>query len=917
MRKLSAKAKAYILGTIFVGIGLFAWELTNLDWGQIWHLLALGALASLSLILKVQGTTERSHYNISFLVYAFTFVLLGVPAAMFVILFSNLVEWAWHKYPWYIQSFNIANYMIAIQFASWVYLAINPAQGVYNFIGVIGLLAAMAAFTLLNHLLIGLVVWLARGENFAKSGIFDILPLMIDFTLMCMGALAAILWVINPFAVVFTILPLYLIYSTLKVPALERKSDTDPKTGLFNVRYFEHALQSELARANRFDRPMTIVMADLDLLRNINNTYGHLAGDQVLIGMAEILKKSVRDYDILARFGGEEFSILMPETTTQDAYLRIEEIRETIENAEFNVQTSVTPIRVTMSFGIAGRQGFAQTPNDIVHNADAALYHAKLSGRNRAFVYSDAAYDSVFGNVHRSAQPEGNASMEARIQMSEMPYEPSSLREEPGMIQAQAEEIPSQSITQAPATSPWLVKAFIASLALISLAMFGMLYQPLQTLDWVGLAFLVLMVVLTEWMSIEIYVRDTSVSTSAAPMLAGTLLFGPLGVLVLSLTFAITALVKHRSAVSRLIFNFSNQMLGGMLVVVLLTIFRQTFLQLPVLTQFVVSLLGAGIVYLSTTIMVSLVIRLDLGAPFQQTWKEKFAWLMPYYLSMGLIAYAFYFSYVHAGLIGLLATSIPLVLIRLGQKQYIDRTRVIVSELKEKNLILERNAAEINRLNEGLLEALAEVIDLRDPYVLGHSKQVANYAVMIAQKLHLPPQQVELVRKAGLLHDIGKLGIPESILTKPGKLTADEYQLVRRHTTLGAEILEKSHALRSLIPIVRHHHEYFNGKGYPDGLSGNEIPIEARIMGVADAVEAMASDRPYRTGLSLENILRELEQNAGTQFDPVVVHTFLQLVQSKDEQVVRNLAGKYSFEVSLPGGEMAEVNITSREAVPT
>jgi diguanylate cyclase (GGDEF)-like protein/putative nucleotidyltransferase with HDIG domain len=915
MRSLSTKAKLYILGTIAVGGGLLAWNLIHIDLGQIWHLLALGALASLSLILKVPGTTERSHYNISFLVYAFTFVLLGAPAAMFVILFSNLVEWAWHKYPWYIQSFNIANYMIAIQLASWVYLAMNPAQGVYNFIGVIGLLAAMAAFTLVNHLLIGLVVWLARGENFAKSGIFDMLPLMIDFTLMCMGALAAILWVINPFTVVFTVLPLYLIYSTLKVPALERKSDTDPKTGLFNARYFEHALQNELARANRFDRPMTIVMADLDLLRNINNTYGHLAGDQVLIGMADILKKSVRDYDVLARFGGEEFSILMAETTTQDAYLRIEEIRETIENAEFNVQTSVTPIRATMSFGIAGRRGFAQTANDIVHNADAALYHAKLSGRNRVFVYSDQAYASVFGNVDRSAQAENDLSMEARLQLSEMPFEPSSLREEPKNIEAV--EHPPKPLTPAPAYPKWLVKVFIACLALVSLVLFGALYQPLQGLDWVGLTLLALMVVITEWMSIDIYVRDTSVSTSAAPILAGTLLFGPLGVLVLSLTFAVTALIKHRSAFSRLIFNFSNQMLGGMLVVALLSIFSQPFLNLPVISQFVISLLGAGIVYLSTTIMVSLAIHLDLGVPFRQGWKEKFAWLMPYYLSMGMISYAFFFSYSHAGLIGLLATSIPLVLIRMGQKQYIDRTRAMVTELKEKNLILEKNAEEISRLNEGLLEALAEVIDLRDPYVLGHSKQVANYAVLIAQKLRLPPKQVELVRKAGLLHDIGKLGIPESILAKPGKLTLDEYRVVRRHTTLGAEILEKSHALRSLIPIVRHHHEYFNGKGYPDGLGGNEIPIEARIMGVADAVEAMASDRPYRRGLSLESILRELEENAGTQFDPVVVHAFLQLVRSQEEQIVLNLAGKYYFEVSLPGGEKAEVNITAREPLPT
>lgn len=915
MRKLSIKAKVYILGTILVGIVFLAWNLIHIDLGQVWQLLVLAALASLSLILKVQGATERSHYNISFLVYAFTFVLLGAPAAMFVILLSNLVEWVWHKYPWYIQCFNIANYMIAIQLASWFYQAINPAQGVSYFLGVVGLLAAMGTFTLVNHLLIGLVVWLARGENFAKSGIFDLLPLMIDFSLLCMGALAAILWVINPFAVVFTILPLYLIYSTLKVPALERKSDTDPKTGLFNARYFEHSLQNELARANRFDRPMTIVMADLDLLRNINNAYGHLAGDKVLIGMADILRKSVRDYDILARFGGEEFSILMPETTTQDAYLRIEEIREAIEKAEFNVQTSVTPIRATMSFGIAGRQGFEQTANDIVHNADAALYHAKLSGRNRAFVYSDLIYDSIFGNEERVAKPVDDFSVEARIQLSETPFEPSSLREEPKKIQASEDQ--PQPKTHAPLHSKWLVRAFVAGLALVSLALFSLLYQPIQTLDWVGLFFLALIVVITEWLSIDIYVRDTSVSTSAAPMLAGTLLFGPLGVLVLSLTFAVTAMIKHRSVLSRFIFNFSNQMLGGMLVVALLSSFSQPFTSLPPLAQFVICLLSTGIVYLSTTLMVSLAIHLDIGVPLQQTWKEKFAWLMPYYLAMGLIAYALFFSFFHAGLAGLLATSIPLVLIRLGQKQYIDRTRVMVTELKEKNLILQKNAEEINRLNEGLLEALAEVIDLRDPYVLGHSKQVASYAVQIAQRLHLPPKQIELVRKAGLLHDIGKLGIPESILAKPGKLTSDEYRVVRRHTTLGAEILEKSHALRSLIPIVRHHHEYFNGQGYPDGLSGNAIPIEARIMSVADAVEAMASDRPYRRGLSLENILRELEDNAGTQFDPVVVHTFLQLVGSNEEQVVLNLAGKYSFEVCLPGGEMAEVNITARKAIPT
>jgi len=152
------------------------------------------------------------------------------------------------------------------------------------------------------------------------------------------------------------LLPLYPIYSTLKVPALERKTETDSKTGLFNASYFEHALASELKRADRFDRPLTVVMADLDLLRNINNTYGHLAGDEVLRGVANILKGSVREYDVVARFGGEEFAILIPETTPQQAYPRVESIRSSIERADFMVPTSVTPIQATMSFGVSGER---------------------------------------------------------------------------------------------------------------------------------------------------------------------------------------------------------------------------------------------------------------------------------------------------------------------------------------------------------------------------------------------------------------------------------------------------------------------------------------------------------------------------------------------------------------------------------
>ena len=224
-----------------------------------------------------------------------------------------------------------------------------------GWINILAAITGMMVFTLINHFLVGMVLWFVRQESLAKSGVMEFFPLMLDFTFWVIGASAALIWRIEPIAVALVLIPLYLLYSTLKVPALERKTEVDSKTGLFNAEYFASNLESELNRANRFDRPMVVVMADLDLLRNINNTYGHLAGDEVLIGVANIIKENVREYDIVARFGGEEYAVLMPETRPAEAFPRIEAIRAQIATYEFTVPTSITPISASMSFGIAGR----------------------------------------------------------------------------------------------------------------------------------------------------------------------------------------------------------------------------------------------------------------------------------------------------------------------------------------------------------------------------------------------------------------------------------------------------------------------------------------------------------------------------------------------------------------------------------
>jgi diguanylate cyclase (GGDEF)-like protein len=235
--------------------------------------------------------------------------------------------------------------------------------------------------------MLAIVLLLASGETFAVSGAFDRLILTIDSTLFAMGAAAAVIWQVTPYAVLLIISPLYLIYLTLQVPALQRRAECDPKTGLFNARHFTQALLKEVARADRFERPLSVVMCDLDYMRNINNTYGHLAGDAVLIGVAALLRRSVREYDVVARFGGEEFAFLLLEATPEDVLPRVESIRAAIEAAVFSVSTSPIPVKVTMSFGIAGRRYAGQSAEEMLQNADKALYRAKQAGRNRVCLF--------------------------------------------------------------------------------------------------------------------------------------------------------------------------------------------------------------------------------------------------------------------------------------------------------------------------------------------------------------------------------------------------------------------------------------------------------------------------------------------------------------------------------------------------
>ena len=201
----------------------------------------------------------------------------------------------------------------------------------------------------------------------------------------------------------------------------------------------------------------------------------------------------------------------------------------------------------------------------------------------------------------------------------------------------------------------------------------------------------------------------------------------------------------------------------------------------------------------------------------------------------------------------------------------------------EDELVKKINNVEIlnhNNLME-MVTSLAGAIDAKDPYTKGHSTSVSRYSEALARAINMPEHDVERIKIGAMLHDIGKIGIPESVLKKPGKLTDEEWEIMKQHPTIGAEkVLAPNDALKEFIPIVKYHHERLDGKGYPSGLKGEEIPLEARIVSVADAYHALVSDRPYRKGMPIEKACAILQEGAGIQWDSDLVRVFISIAPS-------------------------------------
>ncbi len=205
----------------------------------------------------------------------------------------------------------------------------------------------------------------------------------------------------------------------------------------------------------------------------------------------------------------------------------------------------------------------------------------------------------------------------------------------------------------------------------------------------------------------------------------------------------------------------------------------------------------------------------------------------------------------------------------------------VLSALASQAAVSIKNVQLVERLkgiNFSTIKTMAAALSARDLYTGTHSDEASAYAKIIAEELHLSSEERELLEYGSILHDIGKIGVSDSILSKPGRLTPEEYEMMKQHPRIGAKILEPIEDFRDLAQIVAHHHEHYDGTGYPDGLREQEIPLVARILHVVDAFHAMTSDRPYRRALPREVAVQELQRGAGKQFDPSVVSALIDAV---------------------------------------
>lgn len=355
----------------------------------------LTLLATLSQLFQVEVPGRQAYYPHT----AFFFAgMLLLPPSLFVLLVAvpHLIEWGKerllkgpHLRAWYIQPYNVAAHIVAGSAAYWVFQTFNSPVSSYAPLTLLAVTVSVGIYTLANHVLIGLALVNARGLSWKASGVFTVDSLLPDFIMCYVGYIVAILVELSPWLALPGLSPLVLVHRVFVLIHLKQNNLTDIKTGLWNMAHYNRVLAAELERATRFNRYLSIIVADLDLPREINQTYGRLALDTVLSGVGKVFRQSIRQYDVAAHFEGERFALLLPETNPFEALVVAERLRSSVEATSFQVETSKTPVEVTVSIGVTCFPGDGVESQELLNAAAQAAEYARSKGANRTVCFAD------------------------------------------------------------------------------------------------------------------------------------------------------------------------------------------------------------------------------------------------------------------------------------------------------------------------------------------------------------------------------------------------------------------------------------------------------------------------------------------------------------------------------------------------
>ncbi len=338
-----------------------------------------------------------------------------------------------------------------------------------------------------------------------------------------------------------------------------------------------------------------------------------------------------------------------------------------------------------------------------------------------------------------------------------------------------------------------------------------------------------------------------------------TLAMGCMGILVQSLFHA-----KVRPRPVQIVFNLASMACS---IEASYDIYHASFLQTGTLEAPLKLVLAAAVFFVTNTLSVATVIALTERRNAWSIWRHSYLWTFPNYLVGAAVAWLVSAASRVLGWQTSLLILPVLYVVNRSHSLYVNRLEEGKKRAEEQRI----HAEEVAALHRRTIEVLAIAIEAKDQTTQAHLERVEVYAIAVGQELGLNENEIEALRASALLHDIGKLAVPEYIISKPGKLTPDEFEKMKTHTVVGAEIVEQIRFPYPVAPIVRSHHEKWNGTGYPDGLAGEQIPIGARILSAVDCLDALASDRQYRRAMPLDEAIKIIVNESGTSFDPRVV----------------------------------------------